>query len=156
MNEALAAYLDVVVVNASNTALRLALKLRELPPVEQIKAFGGTRLCGYFYLFRGAEFPDKVYECIAVHLGDDAISSVYIDHRIFSSHGTLIAAREHLIRSIADKVGLSPEAIGIEDPARGRSVALKDLATGQLIDLLAEKMGKTIVTTNSHVVEAPV
>lgn len=154
MNQEINPYLDVVVVNSGNSILKLSLKLRSKSEEDQRKAFAGSSLAGYFYLFRDHEVPDMVYECIASKEGGDAISALYVNHRIFNSVGTLIAAREHLIRAIAEKVGLSPEAVGIDDPGRGRSLPLKDLSTGQLIDLLAEKMGKTIMTTESHVVSA--
>ena len=154
MNQEINPYLDVVVANSNNRILKLSLKLRSKSSEDQRKAFGGSPLAGYFYLFRDHEVPDMVYECVPSRELEDAISSLYVNHRIFNSVGTLVAAREHLIKAIAEKVGLSPEAVGIDDPGRGRVLPLKDLSTGQLIDLLAEKMGKTIMTTDSHVVSS--
>ena len=147
----LAAYSDVVAVNAQHIVLALSSDFKARNEYERRKAFAGSNRAGYFYLFRSQAFPEQVFECV-ISRGDpgESMSSLYMNHRIFSTPGTLLEAREALIRAISEKVGLSPEAIGIDDGARGRSVPLHDLATGQLIDLLAERMGKSIVVANSH------
>lgn len=149
MSEALKDYLDVVVVNSQKTALALSLDLKNLPQEKQRAAFAGERSSGYFYLHSMDAHPGDVMECV-VSLEGDAITSVYKGHRIFNSVGELVRARTDLVNAIAEKVGLSVGAIGIEDQSRGRALGLSELATGQLIDLLADRVGKSIVVTDSH------
>lgn len=144
-------YRSVVVDNNHKKGLALAMELRKRPVEQQRAAFSGTRESGYFYLFADEKTsPGVVYECVASLDGGDAITSVYVHHPIFNSPGALISARTEMIRALADKVGLSVESVGIDDPGRGRVLGLQELGTGQLIDLLAERMGQSIVTTNTH------
>lgn len=145
----LQAYSDVVVVNAPKIALEIALALKAQSLAVQRATFAGDAESGPFYLYRIDKFPDTVFECMASTDGD-AISSLYKNHRIFNSGGELMRARKFLIRAIAEKVGLSAESIGIDDPGRGRALSLRELATGQLIDVLAERMGHSIMVSNSH------
>lgn len=142
-------YRDVVVVNADHIALALSLELKKQPLSVQRDAFGGSNLGGYLYMYRSDQHPDKVLESVVSAFGD-SITSLYMNNRIFGSVGELITARETLIKAIAEKVGLSPAAVGIEDSSRGRSLNLCELSTGQLIDTLAERMGSSIVVTNNH------
>lgn len=146
----LAPYADVVVVNSNRVALELSLNLKKEPHQAQRNTFGGSEKAGYFYLYRHGSHPDSVYECITSAEHGDAIAGVYKNHRIFASRGELIHAREQLIRAIAGKIGISAESIGIDDPGRGRTLGLVELSTGQLIDVLADRMGKSIVVTASH------
>lgn len=148
--ETLQRYADVVAVNADRIALELSLLLKNEPPEVQRKTFGGSREAGWFYLYHNAKHPDSMFECVMSQEGGDSITALYKTNRIFGSVGELISARETLIRAIAEKVGLSREAVGIEDPGRGRTVGLVDLSTGQLIDMLAEKVGSSIVVANNH------
>lgn len=141
---------DVVVVNHENMALDLSMRFAKLPKNKQREHFAGSRLGGYFYLFLDPEVSaDTFLECVVSTKGD-AITSLYKANRIFNSTGQLLAKREELIRAIAAKVGLSPEGVGVDDPGRGRTLGLEELSTGQLIDLLAEKMGATIITSDTH------
>jgi hypothetical protein len=140
---------DVVVVNHERTALEISFDLKEKPKYEQRQAFAGSHAGGFFYLHRIDKFPDTAFECVVSPNGD-AISSVYKNHRIFQNAGELVRARETLVAAVAQKVGLSPESVGVDDESRGRTMDLTELSTGQLIDMLAEKMGKSIVTTASH------
>ncbi len=141
---------DVVVINHDRTALEISFDLKEKPKNEQRAAFAGSRETGYFYMHRIDKFPDTVYECVVSPDGGDAIASVYKNNRIFQNPGELIRARETLIKAIAQKVGLTPESVGVEDEGRGRVLGLSELSTGQLIDMLAERMGRSIITTASH------
>lgn len=141
---------DVVVINHDRTALEIAFHLKEQPKEVQRKAFAGTEKSGYFYLHRIDKFPDTVYECVMSATDGDAISSTYKNHRVFQNVGELIRARELLVEAIAQKVGLSVQGVGVDDPGRGRTLSLNEMATGQLIDMLAERVGKSVVTTNSH------
>lgn len=145
----LQAYSDVVVVNSAKIALEISLTFREQHQSVQRAAFAGTRETGHFYLYRIDKFPDTIFECVASPAGD-AITSLYKNHRIFGSAGELMRARKHLIDSISEKVGLSAESIGIDDPGRSRALSLSELSTGQLIDTLAERMGQSILVTDSH------
>ena len=140
---------DVVVVNHEKTALEISFDLKESTKENQRLAFAGSRNAGFFYLHRIDKHPDMVYECVVSQEGD-AITSVYRNHRIFQNHGELIKARVLLINAVAQKVGLSPEGVGVDDPGRGRVLGLVELSTGQLIDMLSEKIGQSIVTTDSH------
>jgi hypothetical protein len=151
MHPALDAYKDVVVVNADRIALELSLKFKEASKMAQHQAFGGTVDAGWFYLYRRDDMhTDTVLECVVSPDSGDMITSLYKNHSIFGDKGELIRARRVLIKAIAEKVGLSAEAIGIEDTARGRALGLTELSTGQLIDLLAERLGHTVVTTDTH------
>ena len=80
----------------------------------------------------------------------DAITSVYMNHSIFASLGDLQRARTDLIAAVADRVGLSVESAGVNDEGRGRMLGLAELSTGQLVDLLAERMGSSIVVPNNR------
>lgn len=147
--DTLSQYSDVVVVNGAKIALEIALTLKQLPMHVQRSSFAGSAETGHFYMHRLDKFPDTVFECVASPEGD-AITSLYKNHRIFGSAGELMRARRHLIDAIAAKVGLSVESIGVDDPGRGRALGLNELSTGQLIDTLAERMGQSILVTDSH------
>ena len=55
-----------------------------------------------------------------------------------------------LIAAVAERVGLSVESAGVNDEGRGRMLGLAELSTGQLVDLLAERMGSSIVVPNNR------
>jgi hypothetical protein len=150
MTDILDKYRDVVVVNANHIGLEISLALKNEPTEKQREAFFGTMDTGFWYVHRLDKHPDTVYECIVSTNTGDAITSLYKNHRIFNTHGDLARAREELIKAIAHKVGLSHQGVGIDDPVRGRVMELRELSTGQLIDLLAERSGKTVLVTNSH------
>ena len=122
--EILQKYSDVVVVNAPRVALEISLQLKSKGPEVQGRAFAGTHESGYFYLYRIDAHKDTVYECVASKEYGDAITSLYKNHRIFASAGDLITARIQLINAVAAKVGLSAGAVGVDDPGRGRALAL--------------------------------
>jgi hypothetical protein len=149
MSEEMKDYMNVVVMNADRIALELSLDLKNKSQQEQRAAFAGSKESGYFYLHTMPKHPDVVFECVVTTAGD-AISSVYKGHRIFNSAGELIRARNDMMAAISARIGLSQSLIGIADEARGRDLMLSELATGQLIDLFAERVGKSIVVTNSH------
>lgn len=148
--EILDQFSDVVVVNADHIALQISLDLKARHLNDQRKAFAGEARSGFFYLHRMDKFPDIVFECV-MSISGDAVTSLYRNHSIFNTPGELTKARGLLLRAVAGKVGLSVEAVEIQDDARGRGLGLEELATGQLIDMLAERTGKSIVVTNSHV-----
>lgn len=142
---------SVVVLNAQAVALELSLLFKNEPIAKQRSCFAGSADAGYFYLYANDKHPDTLFECVMSHEGGDAITSTYKGHPIFNSPGELVSARESAINAIAERAGLSVPAVGIEDPARGRSIGLVELSTGQLIDLLAEQFGgKVIMVTESH------
>jgi hypothetical protein len=147
--ETLERYRNVVVVNSPRVNLELSQHLRKLPVDMQRARFGGRYGVGFFWLFSHSEVhPDKVMECVVSTAGD-AISSTYLVHPMFASLGELLTARENLIKALTEKIGLSIESIGIDDPGRGRALSLPELSTGQLIDILAERMGSSIASTSS-------
>lgn len=140
---------DVVVDNNSRNVLDLSLQLRKLNLAEQRKHFGGDYSTGFFYLFRSDKHPELVMESVVAVQGD-AITSLYRNHRIFETVGTLMVARAELIKAVAAKLGLSAEKVGIEDPARGRTLGFNELSTGQLIDILADRMGMAVAVVGSY------
>lgn len=146
-------YRDIVVANAEQRVHALALELRKLPLNEQRRHFGGSAAGGFLYLFRDEKIaPGMVMECVMSTAGD-AITSLYTNNRVFENPGTVMQARAELIAEAARKIGMPPESIGIDDPARGRALGLEELSTGQLIDILAEREGMTVMRTDSHGVE---
>lgn len=147
--EILDQYRDIVVVNATHIALEISLDLKARALHEQRESFAGNFATGFFYLHSIDKFPDTVFECIVSPNGD-AITSVYKQHRVFSEPAELMRARDRLCHAIAEKVGMSIEGVGVDDEARGRTLGLNDLSTGQLVDMLAERMGQSIMVTNSH------
>jgi hypothetical protein len=154
MNATLDAYRDVVVVNGEQKTLDLSLDLKKKSTEEQRNFFAGTPMTGWFYLY-GREGDDTLMECVMSPQGD-SITSLYKRHPIFASAGELIRARTTLMAALSDKVGLSIEGIGIEDMARGRTLGLAELSTGQLIDLLAERSGVSLAAkTDSYGQEMP-
>jgi hypothetical protein len=152
MYPALQQFADVVVVNSERIAHELSLAFRDKTSKQsQRDAFAGNADTGWFYLVRRDDMhTDSVMETVMSPDHGDAITSVYKNHPIFSDKSELLRARDRLIRAISEKVGLSREAIGVDDEGRGRALLLKELSTGQLIDLLAERMGHTVLTTDSH------
>jgi hypothetical protein len=147
--QTLARFRDVVVDNNSRIVLDLSLQMRALPVPEQRKCFGGDYQTGFVYTFRSDKYPDHVMEAVVAVQGD-AISGLYRNHSAFATLGTIIAARTELIKAVSAKLGLSAERIGIEDPARGRTLGLAELTTGQLIDILADRMGAAIAVVGSY------
>ena len=141
-------YRDLVAVNSSRIAHELSDLLKKEGTEDQRRCFGGDMRVGFIWLYRNDKNPGNVLECIVSEVGD-AITSVYKEHRSLQSINTLAQAREELIGALVEKIGLSRERTGIEDPGRGRSLGLEELSTAQMIDLLAEQMGSSIVVTNS-------
>lgn len=149
MEHVLAAYRDVVVVNSERKTLELSLQMRKMTQAQQRDHFAGTKMTGWFYLYC-PEDSDTVMECVMSERGD-SVTSLYKRHRIFASNGELIRARTELMSALSQKIGLSVDAIGIEDETRGRTLGLGELSTGQLIDLLAERSGLSLAApTDSY------
>jgi hypothetical protein len=144
-------YRSVVVANSDRIVHELSHEFRAKPEPVQKQSFGGSYKSGFTWLIRSeSQHADKVVETVVSPKGD-AITSLYVgNHPAFATLGTLIAARDELIAAVADRVGLSVDAVGVEDPGRGRRLGLSELSTGQLIDLLAERMGSSIVVPNSR------
>lgn len=141
---------DVVVDNNSRTVLELSLALRKLEERAQREHFGGTYREGFVYLYRNdALNPNVVMESVVAVQGD-AITSLYRNHPIFTNLNSLIDGRRELMQAVAAKIGLSIESIGIDDSTRGRTLGLSELSTGQLIDILAERIGTTVMVSGSH------
>jgi hypothetical protein len=144
-------YRSVVVANSDRIVHELSHEFRKKPEPVQKQSFGGSYKTGFTWLIRSeSQHTDKVVETVVSAKGD-AITSLYVgNHPAFATLGTLMAARAELIEAVATRVGLSQEAVGVEDPGRGRQLGLSELSTGQLIDLLAERMGSSIVVPNSR------
>lgn len=142
---------SLVVVNSANNVLALSLDLQSKPKSAQRPFFGGSQKAGWFYLFSNdSTHPGKVLECVVSPLGD-SISSCYMGHPVLGSPGELFRTREQLVDELAAKVGLSWDAVGVDDAARGRTLGLNELSTGQLIDMLQERRdGRVIGVTDSH------
>lgn len=140
---------SIVAVNSEAIALGLSKSLNSKKDREKRQFFGGNHTYGFTWLYRDeAKYPDKVMETVVSPQGD-AITSVYISHSCLTDLGELSRSRELLIKAVAEKVGLSVPAVGIDDTCRGRVLGLAELATAQLIDLLADKMGKSIVVASN-------
>ena len=137
---------DLIVVNSNHHALKLSLLMRDGPKEAIHAAYAGSARGGYFYLYRNDAVPGMVMETVVSPIYKDGITSIYQEHRIFESKAILMRKREDLITELANQIGLSPEAIGIEDEARGRSMSLQDLSTGQLIDMVLDRSRGGIVT----------
>lgn len=142
-------YRDLVVVNSDKTALEISVAFKNLPEPQQKPHFGGSYASGFTWIIRSEQHRDKVMETVVSPKGD-AITSVYMNHSIFASLGDLQRARTDLIAAVADRVGLSIESAGVNDEGRGRMLGLAELSTGQLVDLLAERMGSSIVVPNNR------
>lgn len=148
--QVLSAYRDLVVVNSDQIALEISVDFKKKSEAEQRQFFGGSHQTGFTWIIRSDSLHlDKVMETVVSPTGD-AITSLYINHRIFDSQGDLLRARKLLIAAVAQRVGLSPEAAGVDDSGRGRVLSLYELSTGQLVDLLAERMGRSIVVPNNR------
>lgn len=144
-------YRGIVVVNSDRIVHEISHEFRQLAEPDQKKHFGGSMTTGFTWLIRSeSQHTDKVVETVVSPTGD-AITSLYIgNHPAFASLGTLMGSRAELIAAVADRVGLSAEAVGVEDAGRGRRLGLAELSTGQLVDLLAERMGSSIVVPNNR------
>lgn len=146
MSSILEAVRDVVVVNSNHHALKLSLLMRDGPPGDVKKAYAGNDQVGHFYLYRNVAAQAMVLETVASRTHKDGITAVYREHRIFESGAELMRTRGALIEALAKEYGLPAESIGIDDAARGRSLGLNELSTGQLIDLLQDRARAGIVT----------
>lgn len=158
MNEKVQALMrEIVVVNNDRLLLELSVKFQKLPESEQRKAFAGERRYGYFYLVRNDDVAsDTVLECVPSLEGGDAITGLYKNHSALATVGEAMKTRKLLIDALAQKVGLSHEAIGVDDKyGRGRTLGVEELSIGQLIDLLSERMGTSVMKTDNHAIEAP-
>lgn len=142
-------YRDLVVVNSDKIAAEISITLEKLVKSDQKHRLNGCFASEFIKVARVEIHPEKVLETIVSPRGD-AITSVYLNHSIFASLGDLARARAELIAAIADRVGLSVESAGVNDEGRGRMLGLGELATGQLVDLLAERMGSSIVVPNNR------
>ena len=147
---------DLVVVNSNHHALKLSLLLRDGPPEDVKRARASSKEGGHLVLYRNPAVPEMVLETVMSPEYKDGITSVYREHRIFESGAELLRVRAGLIRELAGQIGLSPEAVGIDDPGRGRSMSLTELSTGQLIDLILDRSRGGIVTmkTDNYVLGA--
>lgn len=140
---------SLVAVNSETITLGLTKLLNAKSEHEKRKFFGGSHTYGFTWLFRDdSKYPGKVMETVVSPQGG-AITSVYINHSSVVSLGELANSREQLIKAVAEKVGLSVGAVGVDDTCRGRVLGLAELATAQLIDLLADKMGKSIAVASN-------
>ncbi|QFZ84547.1 hypothetical protein GFK26_18130 [Variovorax paradoxus] len=137
---------DLVVVNSDHHALKLSIALRDGPVGDVNKAYAGNAEAGHFYLYRNESVPGMVMETVFSPKHKDGITSVYQEHRIFESGSELLRKRAALVAALAAEYGLPHESIGIDDAARGRQMALTELSTGQLIDLLQDRARGGIVT----------
>jgi hypothetical protein len=146
-SETLAKYSSVVVVNADHIALRMSLALAAESVEVRNACYGGSPGIGFFYLYAHPDYPETVFECVVTPSGE-SITSLYKGHPIFENRAELMGARASIIVGIAQSVGLSVSAIGVDDGERGR-VGLSEMATGQLIDMLNRREGKSIVVPNS-------
>lgn len=157
MNEKVQSLLrEIVVVNNDRMALELSLNFGKRSTEAQRQHFGGDFKHGFFYLVRDDNVStDTVMECVTSLDGGDAVTSLYKNHSALATVGELMRTRQMLADALAQKVGLSVEAIGIDDQARGRSLGVNELSTGQLIDMLAEKLGMSVLKTDNHAIEAP-
>lgn len=156
MSETFEKYRSIVVANHDYAAHALALELRKLSLSEQRNHFGGDPKVGYVYLFRKDElYPDLVYECVASASHKDAIVSTYKNCAALNDLASVLRTRAELIAACATKIGMPAESIGIDDEVRGRALGLEELSTGQLVDVLAERLGKTILRTDSYGQERP-
>ena len=148
--QALAAYRDIVVVNADHIALDLGVQLRGASIEAQKAAFAGSKETGWFYLYSHPKHPDVVMETIVSTGQDESIISLYKPHPAFASAGELMRVRRILIDGLASKFGMNAESIAIPDHSRGRELDMSELATGQLIDLLAEQVGTLAERVGSY------
>lgn len=150
MNLVLDSVRDLVVVNSDHHALKLSILLRDGPMADVNNARGGDAYSGYFVLYRHPDVPGMVLETVISPKHKDGITSVYQEHRMFESRAELMRKRTSLIAELAKEYGLPPESIGIDDVARGRSMGLTELSTGQLIDLLQDRAHGGIVRVKSN------
>lgn len=142
-------YRHLVVVNSERIALELSEQMRKLPQDDPSLVKGGTRSSGFAWLFNHPMHPDKVLESVVSPFDKSVVTSIYMGHPMFGSIGEWVKARQEIIGAISEKVGLSIESIGVDDEARGESLSLIELSTGQLLDLLAEQFRSSVLVSNS-------
>jgi len=137
---------DLVVVNSNHHALKLSIAMRDGPVGDAQKAYAGNADGGHFYLYRHESVPGMVMETVFSPKYKDGVTSVYQEHRMFESGAELLRTRAALVAALAAEYGLPHESVGIDDAARGRQMAITELATGQIIDLLQDRARGGIVT----------
>lgn len=148
--ETLNKFRGLTVVNSAEIAQKMSLQLQAATLEVKQSTYGGSPLVGWFYMFRSEAHAGMVFECVVTPAGD-SISSVYMNHSMFDTRAELMRTRESLMGAIATDLGLSIEGVGIDDHTRGRTLGLSELATGQLVDMLAQRVtGKQIIVTNNH------
>lgn len=141
-----------VVVDDDVAVLRLSQKLGKMGKSEQRPFFAGSPKSGYFYLFADEKMaPGLIMETVMSAAGD-SISTLYSTAGCpwFATPGELTRARDQMVTAMCEKVGLSVEAMGIDDAARGRSLGPFELAFAQMIDLMTEETSSSVAVSDTH------
>lgn len=141
-------YRRIAVIDDDAKLNKLSKLLQGQDKANQRAFFGGDDRTGWFYLYAHPTVPGVIMEAVQSRHGDSVIS-LYAPDAVFNSVGELMKARAEVIEALSASLGLSVQAIGVEDPARGRALGVEEIAFGQLIDLLGER----VISTQQSVVD---
>lgn len=129
-------YKDIDPINDEATTHGLMQMLVDTPRTRLGDFFAQDTVAGRVYLFRNDAFPGKLIEYVPGLPGDDSVTTLYGEHRIFASRQALLDARKELIESIERVLMAVPNTTVVRDNGRGRDVFLSELGTAQLLDTL--------------------
>lgn len=119
----------------------LQIELLKTTDAERINGFVRDDMGGTFCVFTDSAVPNRVLEYVKGS-EQDSVSTLYENTSpIFSDLGALRMARRELIGEIGARLGRLPSTISVYDGGREREVALNELGTAQLMDVLARFTG---------------
>lgn len=93
---------------------------------------------GMFCLFRHKSYPDYVLEYVKGSNGD-SISTLYHKNSIFNDISEFERVRYELMKEIAVGLCSLPSYVTFWDEGRGKQVAMREMGTAQLMDVLFRK-----------------
>ncbi|WP_374335347.1 hypothetical protein [Methyloversatilis sp.] len=91
---------------------------------------------GFVFLFSHDDYPNVVLEYVQGSR-DDSVTTIYAHTREVASLEALSNMRKELINEIGAVLLALPQSVVVRDEGREREVALKELGTAQLVDVLA-------------------
>lgn len=144
-NPTLHKYRNVRPLNDTSKVEAMLAILVEIPNEAQSGFWIRETRAGNVCIFRHAAFPGVVLE-YAQGTKDDSVTTIYEDGPEFVTLQAIIDMRAELIAEIGRVLFAIPSTVTVRDEGREREVALVELGTAQLIDVLAHFTQSDIAT----------
>ena len=120
-------------------------RLVETSPERQQDWWIRDVLVGNVCVYFDDRYPDYVLELV-MGAEESSVSTLFMRHPTFTARKSLAGARKELITEIGVATMSLPSRVAIRDEGRGRDVALAEMSTAQLVDILASAtVGKLAV-----------